>query len=345
MAASTAPPTWQTPVPGGAALVSMTLQTNTASALVWALDRAQEHAGAMAALAATGLDLPEVDRFDGLSDDVDDLVRGLPGPTSVREALALGILAGSVAHRPARAQRLQDPTSFLMNEDLVVQAARGQSILRLPWFEDGLFVGRQLPDISEMPTSVRRMCVENYKRALAGERGRFAFTSYGHAYSVDAVPVRDQDGRIDAVLAVATPAHSYAAAVAAHLRTAERLDRSAELAEERAERYRLAGRGDAELAELHAARTARRSAEMARAREQRLRARISTEPGDPPSITSRQAEVLSLASNGLTSAEIAEQIGVSATTIKTHFDNIYCRLGVSDRCAAVATALRHGLID
>jgi hypothetical protein len=169
----------------------------------------------------------------------------------VREALALGILAGRVADRPARARRLQDPTSFLMDEDLVVQTARGQSILRLPWFEDGLFVGRQLPEISEMPTPVRRLCVENYTAALAGERGRFAFTSYGHAYSVDAVPVRDQDGRIDAVLAVATPAHSYAAAVAAHLRTAERLDRSAELAEERAERYRLAGRGNPELAERH----------------------------------------------------------------------------------------------
>jgi two-component system nitrate/nitrite response regulator NarL len=55
--------------------------------------------------------------------------------------------------------------------------------------------------------------------------------------------------------------------------------------------------------------------------------------------------VLSLASNGLTAAEIAEQIGVSVTTIKTHFENIYSRLGVSDRCAAVAAALRHGLID
>lgn len=196
-----------------------------------------------------------------------------------------------------------------------------------------------------MPTPVRRLCVENYTAALAGERGRFAFTSYGHAYSVDAVPVRGQNGRIDAVLAVATPGHSYAAAAAAHLRTAERLDRSAALAEERAERYRLAGRGDPELAELNAARTARRSAERARASAQRLQARISAEPGDAPSITSRQAEVLSLASNGLTSAEIAEQIGVSATTIKTHFDNIFSRLGVSDRCAAVATALRHGLID
>jgi DNA-binding CsgD family transcriptional regulator len=323
----------------------MTLQTNTASALVWALDRAHEHAGAGAALAAAGLDLPLVDRFDGLSDDVDELVQRFPGETSVREALALGVLAGRVADRPARARRLQDPTSFLMSEDLVVQAASGQSILRLPWFEDGLFMGRHLPEISEMPTSVRGLCVENYTAALAGERGRFAFTSYGHAYSVDAVPVRSQNGRIDAVLAVATPAHSYAAAVAAHLRTAERLDRSAELAEERAERYRLAGRGDSELAELHAAGTARRCAERARASAQHLQARISAEPGDPPSITSRQAEVLSLASNGLTSAEIAEQIGVSPTTVRSHFDNIYCRLGVSDRCAAVATALRHGLID
>src|ERR1700733_6567233 len=205
----------------------MTRQTNTASSLVWALDRAHEHAGAAAALAAVGLDLPAVDRFDGLSDDFDELVRGLPGDISVREGIALGILAGRVADRPARARRLQDPTSFLMNEDLVVQAARGQSILRLPWFEEGLFVGRQLPEISEMPTPVRRLCVENYSAALAGERGRFSFTSYGHAYRGDALPFRGQNGRIESVLAVAAPSHNYATAVAAHLRTAERLDRSA----------------------------------------------------------------------------------------------------------------------
>jgi DNA-binding CsgD family transcriptional regulator len=323
----------------------MTLRTGTASALVWALDRAKEHAGAAAALAAVGLDLSGVGRFDGVSDDFDELVRRLPGDASVREALALGILAGGVADRPARARRLQDPTSFLMNEDLVVEAARGQSILRLPWFEDGLFVGRQLPDISEMPTPVRRLCIEHYTAALAGERARFAFTSYGHAYSVNAVPVRGHNGGIGAVLAVATPSHSYAAAVAGHMRTAERLDRSAELAEEHAERYRRAGHGDSELSELHTAGTARRRAEKARASAQRLQTRISAEPEDPPSITSRQVEVLSLASHGLTSIEIAEQIGVSATTVKTHFDNIFSRLGVSDRCAAVANALRHGLID
>ena len=323
----------------------MTFQTDTASALVWAIERAREHAGAATALAAAGLDLPEVDRFDGLSNDFDALVEGLPADTSVREALALGVLAGRVADRPARARRLQDPTSFLMDEDLVVQDARGQSVLRLPWFEEGFFVGRQLPDISEMPAPVRRLCVENYTAALAGERGRFSFTSYGHAYTVDAVPVRGENGRIESVLAVAAPAHNYAAAVAAHLRTAEQLDRSAELAEQRAERNRLAGRAEPELAELQTAGTARRGAERARASAQRLQARMSAKPGTPPSITPRQAEVLSLASNGLTSAEIAEQIGVSPTTIRTHFDNIYGRLGVSDRCAAVATALRHGLID
>ena len=215
----------------------MTLHTDTASALVWAIERAREHGGAAAALAAAGLELPEIDCLDGLSDDVDELVRGLPGHNSVREALALGVLAGRVADRPARARRLQDPTSFLISEDLVVQDARGQSILRLPWAEEGLFVGRQLPDITEIPAPVRRLCVENYTAALAGERGRFSFTSYGHSYTVDAVPVRDENGRIEAVLAVAVPAHNYAAAVSAHLRTAARLDHSAELAEERAERY------------------------------------------------------------------------------------------------------------
>src|ERR1700722_2314566 len=243
----------------------MTFQTVTASALVWAIERAHEHAGATAALAAAGLDLPGIDRFDGLSDDFDELVRGLPVDTSVREALALGVLAGRVADRPARARRLQDPTSFLMSEDLVVQAARGQSILRLPWFEEGLFVGRQLPEISEMPTPVRRLCVENYTAALAGERGRFAFTSYGHSCSVDSVPVRADDGRIAAVLAIATPARPFTSAAAAYERTAERLDRCATLAEQRAEGHRLAGRSDSEGAERNRARKAREAAERTRA--------------------------------------------------------------------------------
>jgi DNA-binding NarL/FixJ family response regulator len=259
--------------------------------------------------------------------------------------VALGVLAGRFAHEGPRARRLQDPTSFVLDQDLVVQAADGQSIMRLPWFEDGLFVGRQLRDISEMPIGVRRLCIEHYSAALSGERGRFAFVSYGHAYSVDAVPVYGDDGCITTVLAIATPARSFAAAAAAYERTGERLDRCARSAERRAERYRLSGRSDIEVVELQAARKARDGAERARANALCMRARGTAAPAAPPSVTSRQAEILGFASHGLTSAEIAQQLGVSVTTVKTHFDNIYMRLGVSDKAAAVATALRHGLID
>jgi DNA-binding CsgD family transcriptional regulator len=197
-----------------------------------------------------------------------------------------------------------------------------------------------------MPTALRRLAVEHYSAALDGERGRFEFTSYGHTFSVDAVPVRGNgDGHVEAVLAIAVPASSFGAAAAAYERTAERLDASAAHAEDRAERYRLAGRDDAEVVERHRARNARRGAERARSNGQRLRVRETAGPADPPSVTSRQIEVLDLASHGLTSAEIAEQLDVSVATISAHFEHIFTRLGVSDRAAAVATALRHGLIE
>jgi DNA-binding NarL/FixJ family response regulator len=324
----------------------MDLNSNSGPALLWALRLAREHGGAAAALAAAGISMPEPEQLQGMPDDIEGLLGRPATDPSVSGALALGLLAGRVAHDRARERRLQDPTSFVMDQDLVVQAAAGQSILRLPWFEDDLFVGRQLPDIFEMPSVVRKLCVENYSAALKGERGRFDFTSYGHAYTVDAVPVRsDGDGSVEAILAIAIPARAFASAALGYERTAERLERSAELSEQRAERYRLAGVADQKVVELHAARKAREGAERARAIAQHLRARDACPQADPPSITSRQAEILTLASHGLTSGEISEQLNVSFTTVKSHFDNIYARLGVSDRAAAVATALRHGLIE
>jgi hypothetical protein len=50
---------------------------------------------------------------------------------------ALGFLAGRMAQRP-RARRSLDPSSFLMDRELFVREAAGQSILRLPWFEEDL---------------------------------------------------------------------------------------------------------------------------------------------------------------------------------------------------------------
>jgi DNA-binding CsgD family transcriptional regulator len=261
---------------------------------------------------------------------------------SIGEDVATRLLTSRAAERRGR-RRLPEPTLFLMDPGLVVLAAEGESILRLPWFDDGLFVGRQLPDIREMPKNVRSPAVTHYRAALAGERGRFEFVSYGHAYSVDALPVAGNDGRIAAVLGVATPGHEFPAAATAYDRTADRLERSRARAERRAELHRAAGRPPGEAAERERAARWRKAAE--RARRHALRLRAGRSGPDAPSITPREADVLVLASHGLTSAEIAEQLVVSAGTIRTHLENIYLKLGVSDKAAAVATALRHGLID
>jgi ATP/maltotriose-dependent transcriptional regulator MalT len=42
---------------------------------------------------------------------------------------------------------------------------------------------------------------------------------------------------------------------------------------------------------------------------------------------------------------IARELVVSAATVRTHFEHIYAKLGVSDRAGAVAKAMRLGLIS
>ncbi len=66
---------------------------------------------------------------------------------------------------------------------------------------------------------------------------------------------------------------------------------------------------------------------------------------EAPVLTAREIEVLALAAEGLPARRTAERLVVSHATIRTHFDNIYAKLGVSDKAAAVATAMRLGLID
>ncbi|MEA2267631.1 MAG: hypothetical protein QOC64_241 [Solirubrobacteraceae bacterium] len=63
----------------------------------------------------------------------------------------------------------------------------------------------------------------------------------------------------------------------------------------------------------------------------------------PRPLSEREIEVLRLASDGLSGPAIAEQLVLSPSTVKTHFENVYEKLGVSDRAAAVALALRMGL--
>jgi len=56
-------------------------------------------------------------------------------------------------------------------------------------------------------------------------------------------------------------------------------------------------------------------------------------------------EILRLASRGAATREIAESLGISPSTVKTHFEHIYAKLGVSERTEAVAKMLREGLIE
>jgi DNA-binding CsgD family transcriptional regulator len=66
--------------------------------------------------------------------------------------------------------------------------------------------------------------------------------------------------------------------------------------------------------------------------------------GPVPSLTPRQLEVLELAADGRAGRMIAEELVISPATVKTHFENIHTKLGVRDRAAAVAKAMRLGLI-
>jgi NarL family two-component system response regulator LiaR len=61
-------------------------------------------------------------------------------------------------------------------------------------------------------------------------------------------------------------------------------------------------------------------------------------------LTERERAVLVLLVEGLNNTQIAEKLGISPSTIKSHVSNILTKLGVSSRTEAVTLALRHGLV-
>jgi DNA-binding CsgD family transcriptional regulator len=66
--------------------------------------------------------------------------------------------------------------------------------------------------------------------------------------------------------------------------------------------------------------------------------------GNPAGLTARQAEVLQLLAEGLTNAEIADQLFVSPRTVDPHDSAILAKLVVSSREEAVATGRRLGAL-
>ncbi len=66
---------------------------------------------------------------------------------------------------------------------------------------------------------------------------------------------------------------------------------------------------------------------------------------DRPVLTPREREILGYVAEGRGAPEIAKLLHLSTATIKSHLQSIYEKLEVSERAAAVAEAMRRGLLE
>jgi two-component system nitrate/nitrite response regulator NarL len=73
---------------------------------------------------------------------------------------------------------------------------------------------------------------------------------------------------------------------------------------------------------------------------------IRLRSGDrPPALSPRESQILTMIAEGMSVPTIAGRLHLAPTTVKTHVGTLYGKLGVSDRAAAVAEAMRRKLLE
>jgi NarL family two-component system response regulator LiaR len=105
--------------------------------------------------------------------------------------------------------------------------------------------------------------------------------------------------------------------------------------EELVEAIRKAARGEATL-----------SSQVATLLMQALQGTsVNTSAPQPPPLSQRELEVLRLIAEGLANTEIAENLFVSETTVKSHVSNILGKLHLADRTQAAVYAWKQGIVN
>jgi len=75
-----------------------------------------------------------------------------------------------------------------------------------------------------------------------------------------------------------------------------------------------------------------------------VRGLSAAESGDRGPLTRRELEIMRLSADGLTSAEIAERLGISPRTVNQHVDNVVGKLGTRNRAHSIAELLRSAVL-
>ena len=72
---------------------------------------------------------------------------------------------------------------------------------------------------------------------------------------------------------------------------------------------------------------------------------VAADKGNPLDLTEREQTILSAVADGLSNKAIGEKLWVTEQTVKFHLSNVYRKLGVGNRTAAVQVLREHGLVN